>query len=217
MKFEVTYYPKFEEKLNIISHGLGMVLSFLAFPFLVYKACKTNEPLVVVSFVIYGISMIVLYTASTLYHSAINQKIRYYLNIFDHASIYVLIAGTYAPIALVVLQGSVGWYIFGFSWLLALIGVFFKIYFIGKYKFVSIVTYLGMGWMIVFAIKPLLENFSIGGLKFLLLGGIFYSIGAIFFIFKKVPYNHAIFHLFVLLGSFCHFISIYYYTLSDVS
>jgi hemolysin III len=213
MKFDVTYYPKFEEKLNIISHGIGVVLSVIAFPFLVYKACKTNDPLVVLSFVIYGISMIVLYTASTLYHSAVNDKYRYYLNIFDHASIYILIAGTYAPVALVVLQGTVGWLIFGFSWVFALIGVFFKIYFIGKYRFVSIVTYLSMGWMIVFAINPLLQNFSEEGLKMLFFGGISYSIGAVFFIFKNLPYNHAIFHVFVLLGSLFHFIAIYYFVL----
>tara|TARA_B100000809_G_scaffold266794_1_gene331658 strand:+ start:31806 stop:32450 length:645 start_codon:yes stop_codon:yes gene_type:complete len=213
MDFDVTYYPKFEEKLNIISHGLGVVLSLIAFPLLVYKAYKTGEALVILSFVIYGLSMIVLYTASTLYHSAVDKKYRYYLNIFDHASIYVLIAGTYAPVALVVLQGKVGWLIFGFSWALALIGVFFKIYFIGKYRFVSIVTYLGMGWMIVFAIKSLLQNFSEEGLKMLFFGGVSYSIGAIFFILNKLPYNHAIFHLFVLSGSICHFIAIYCFAL----
>lgn len=213
MKFEVTYYPEFEEKLNVISHGIGLVLSILAFPFLIYKACKTDDPIIVLSFVIYGLSMIVLYTASTLYHSAVNEKYRYYLNIFDHASIYVLIAGTYAPVALVVLQGTVGWLIFGFSWGLAIIGVFYKIYFIGKYRFVSVVTYIAMGWMIVFAINPLIQNFSTEGIKLLFFGGIFYSIGAIFFIFKNLPYNHATFHVFVLLGSLCHFIAIYYFAL----
>ena len=213
MKFDVTYYPKFEEKLNIISHGIGMVLSLVGFPFLIYKAAKSNDVLVVLSFIIYGLSMIVLYTASTLYHSAVNKKYRYYLNIFDHSSIYVLIAGTYAPVALVVLQGTIGWLIFILSWIFALIGVFYKIYFIGKYRLVSIATYLIMGWMIVFAIKPLLQNFSLDGLMLLLYGGIFYSLGAVFFVLKNVKFNHAIFHVFVLLGSLCHFLAIYYYVL----
>jgi len=213
MKFEVTYYQKKEEKLNILSHALGVVFSVVAFPFLLYKVSKTNEPLVVLSFIIYGLSMIILYTASTLYHSAENQKIRYYLNIFDHASIYILIAGTYAPVALVVLQGTVGWIVFGLSWLFAILGVFFKIYFIGKYRVISIFTYIGMGWMVIFAIKPLLQNFASQGLRLLLAGGIFYSLGAVFFGLRKIPYNHAIFHVLVLLGSLSHFIAIYKYAL----
>ncbi len=213
MKFEVTYYQEKEEKINILSHGLGMILSIIAFPFLVTKACKTDEFLVVLSFVIYGFSMIVLYTASTLYHSAKKRRIRYYLNIFDHASIYVLIAGTYAPVSLVVLQGTVGWVIFGLSWLIAILGIFFKIYFISKFRFLSIVTYVAMGWMVVFAINPLLQNFANNGLRLLLLGGISYSAGAVFFALNKIPYNHAIFHVFVLLGSLSHFIAIYKYVL----
>ena len=160
MEFEVTYYPKLEERLNVLSHGLGALLSVIALPFLIFKACKTNDSVVVLSVVIYGLSMIVLYMASTLFHSAVNKKYRYYFNIFDHAAIYVLIAGTYAPVALVVLQGALGWVIFGLSWLLAISGVLFKVFFIGRFKVVSILTYIAMGWMIVFAIKPLLENFS---------------------------------------------------------
>ena len=213
MKLYGTYYPEIEEKFNIISHGIGVVLSLIAFPFLIYKAFKTNDLLVVLSFVIYGLSMIVLYTASTLFHMAVHKKFRHYLNIFDHASIYVLIAGTYAPVALVVLQGSVGWLLFGLSWVFAILGVFYKVYFIGKYRLLSILSYLAMGWMIVLAINPLLQNLSPEGIKLLLFGGIFYSIGAIFFIFKHVPYNHAIFHVFVLLGSLCHFIAIYCFVL----
>ncbi|MFC2109678.1 hemolysin III family protein [Bacteroidota bacterium] len=214
MEFKVTYYPEKEEKWNVISHGLGVVLSVIAFPFLVIKASTSNDPLVLLSFIIYGISMIVLYVASTLYHSAENRKLRYYLNIFDHAAIYILIAGSYAPVALVVLQGAVGWLIFGFSWLLAIIGVFYKIYFIGRYRTVSVITYLAMGWMVVFAMKPLLQNFSVEGLRLLLLGGIFYSVGALFFAIPKLPYNHAIFHFLVLFGSISHFVAIYCFALA---
>jgi hemolysin III len=213
MEFKVTYYKENEEKWNVLSHALGVVLSVIAFPFLVIKASKTDDPLVMLSFIIYGLSMIVLYTASTLYHSAEKEKIRYYLNIFDHSAIYILIAGTYAPVALVVLQGTTGWLIFGLSWLFAFIGVFYKIFFIGRYKIISVITYLAMGWMIVFAINPLLENLSPQGLSLMLLGGVSYSVGALFFAFPKIPYNHAIFHVFVLLGSLSHFIAIYCFVL----
>lgn len=213
MEFEVTYYPKLEERLNILSHGLGALLSIIALPFLIIKASNTNDSVAVLSVVIYGASMIVLYLASTLFHSAVNKKFRYYFNIFDHTAIYILIAGTYAPVALVVLKGTLGWVIFGLSWLFAISGVLFKVFFIGRFKIVSIVTYIAMGWMIVFAIKPLLESFSEEGLKFFALGGISYSIGALFFAFNKIPYNHAIFHVFVLFESLFHFIGIYYYIL----
>ncbi len=214
MKFDVTYYPEKEEKLNVLSHGLGVVLSIIAFPFLVFKALETNDSLVVLSFIIYGLSMIILYTASTLYHSAVNKKIRFYLNILDHSAIYVLIAGTYAPFALVVLQGATGWLIFGISWLLAIIGVFYKLYFIGKYQVFSVVTYVLMGWMVIFVIEPLLESLSTEGMQLLLAGGGCYSIGALFYVLPKVPFNHAIFHVFVLLGSLCHFITIYFFMLN---
>jgi hemolysin III len=190
-----------------------MVLSLIAFPFLINKAIKSNDSVVVLSCVIYGLSMIVLYTASTLFHSAVNKKFRYYLNIFDHSAIYILIAGTYAPIALVVLQGTLGWTVFGVSWGLAILGVFFKIFFIGRFQILSIATYIIMGWMIVFAIEPLMDKFASEGINLLTLGGISYSIGALFFAIKKMPFNHAIFHVFVLLGSLFHFLAIYLHVL----
>ncbi len=216
MEFNVTYYSDKEEKLNILSHGIGVVLSLIAFPFLISKSLKTDDPLVVLSFVIYGLSMIVLYTASTLYHSAVNKRIRFFFNIFDHAAIYILIAGTYAPVALIVLQGRIGWIVFGFSWLFAIIGVLYKWFFIGRYRAVSVITYVLMGWMIIFALEPLLQNFRREGLLLLLAGGIFYSIGAVLFVLPKVPYNHAIFHVLVLLGSFTHFIAIYCFVLNPL-
>lgn len=211
MKYEVTYYPKLEEKINIVSHGFGALLSIVALPFLIIKANRSNDALVVLSILIYGLSLIVLYTASTLYHSTKNKRLRYYFNIFDHSAIYVLIAGTYAPLALVVLKGTIGWVIFGLSWLFAVLGVLFKLYFIGKFRFVSIATYICMGWMIIFALNPLIENFDKQGLLLFVYGGVSYSIGAVFFALKKMPYNHAVFHLFVLFGSLFHFLGIYFY------
>lgn len=213
MKYDVTYYPKLEEKLNIFSHGLGLLLSLIAFPFLLYKAYQTNSLIIILSFVIYGLSMIILYAASTLFHSAENRKYRYYLNIFDHSAIYILIAGTYTPVALVVLQGTLGWIVFWVTWGIAVLGVLFKFFFIGKFKFFSILTYIIMGWMILFAINTLVEKFTPVGLWLLAIGGVLYSIGGLFFALKKIPFNHAIFHVFVLLGSLFHFIALYTYVL----
>ena len=140
-------------------------------------------------------------------------KLRYRLNIFDHASIYILIAGTYTPFTLVVLDGWVGWTIFGVSWGLALTGVILKLFFIGKYDKISTIAYVLMGWLIVFAIKPLVQNLPIEGLLWLLGGGISYTVGAILYSIKSIKYNHAIFHIFVLLGSFCHFMAVFFYVL----
>ena len=213
MEYNVKYYEEKEEKWNVWSHAIGFALSVIVFPFLIYKAVASYDATTVISYIIYGLSMIVLYAASTLYHSAVNQQIRYYLNILDHSAVYVLIAGSYAPIALVVLDGQLGWLVFTLSWLIAFIGIVYKIYFIGKYKVLSVLSYVAMGWLIIFFLKPLMANLDPVGLKWLLYGGISYSIGAYFFAENRIPYNHAIFHLLVLAGSLCHFVAIYYYVL----
>lgn len=213
MDFKVKYYEAVEEKWNVWSHAIGFFLSLFVFPFLMYKAVVSRDTNTIISYAIYGISMILLYAASTLYHSAINRKVRYYLNILDHSAIYVLIAGSYAPISLIVLDGKLGWLVFGISWTVAILGIVYKIYFIGRYKIISVFSYLIMGWLIIFFLKPLMQNLPLWGQRWLLLGGIFYSVGAYFFAANKIKYNHAIFHILVLLGSLCHFISIYYHTI----
>lgn len=210
---KITYYNPKEEKLNVISHAFGLVLSVVALVLLVVYASLEGSAWHIVSFSIYGASLIVLYAASTFYHNSKTPKLRYRLNIFDHASIYVLIAGTYTPFTLVVLDGWVGWTIFGVSWGLALTGVILKLFFIGKYDKISTIAYVLMGWLIVFAIKPLVQNLPIEGLLWLLGGGISYTVGAILYSFKKIKYNHFIFHIFVLLGSFCHFMAVFFYVL----
>jgi hemolysin III len=139
------------------------------------------------------------------------MRLRYRLKIFDHIAIFVLIAATYTPFALVTLEGTVGWIIFAVAWGIALAGTVLKIFFTGRYKTLSTIMYVGMGWIIIFAIKPLLENFSTEGLLWLLGGGVAYTIGAILYSISKINYNHAWFHIFVLLGSLCHFIAIYLY------
>lgn len=210
---ETAYYSPFEEKLNIISHGIGIVLGVVALIFLVLHAAQNGTAVHVVSFSIYGFSIIVLYLASTLYHKATKPLIRNKLRIFDHAAIYVLIAGTYTPFALVTLEGVIGWTIFGLVWGFAIIGITLKLFFTGKFDKLSTLMYVFMGWIIIFAIKPLIENFSSEGLFWLLGGGVFYTIGAVLYSIQKLPLNHAIFHVFVLAGSICHFISVYFYVL----
>jgi hemolysin III len=209
----VKYYDKKEEKLNVLSHGIGLVLSIIALVLLVVYASLEGNSWHIVSFSIYGASLIVLYAASTLYHYVQSPKLRYRLNIFDHASIYILIAGTYTPFTLVVLNGWVGWTIFGVSWGLALTGVILKLFFIGKYDKISTIAYVLMGWLIIFAIKPLVHNLPLDGLLWLLAGGIFYTVGAVLYSIKSIKYNHAIFHIFVLLGSFSHFMAVFFYVL----
>lgn len=209
----VTYYDPKEEKLNIISHGIGLGLSVIALVLLVVYSSLYGSGWHIVSFTIYGASLILLYSASTFYHCVQNPKLRHKLNVFDHAAIYVLIAGTYTPFTLVVLKGWVGWTIFGVAWGLAIFGVIFKLFYTGKYDRISTITYVFMGWLIIFAIKPLLNNFSIEGLLWLLAGGVFYTVGAFLYSIKRIKYNHAIFHIFVLLGSFSHFIAVFFYVL----
>jgi hemolysin III len=209
----MSHYSPSEEKANIISHAAGLVLSIVALALLVVRASLYGNAWHIVSVAIFGASLIALYAASTFYHSAKDPKIRSRLRIFDHATIYVLIAGTYTPFTLVTLNGSVGWAIFAASWAMAVIGITLKLFFTGRFNVLSTLMYVFMGWIIVFAISPLIENLSSGGLFWLIAGGIAYTTGAILYSIKTIPFNHAIFHLFVLLGSFCHFMSVYFYVL----
>ncbi|WBL21337.1 PAQR family membrane homeostasis protein TrhA [Zunongwangia sp. HRR-M8] len=211
----IKYYTKSEERVNIISHALGLLLSILGSILLIIKSAELGGTILKISFWIFGCSMIILYTASTLYHSVRERKLRYKLNILDHASIYILIAGTYTPFALVTLRGTIGWIIFGVIWGLAVTGVILKFFFTGKFQTLSTIMYVAMGWIIVFAVKPLLDNLSGDGLFWLFAGGISYTAGAIIFSIDRLKFNHAIFHLFVLFGTFCHFWAIYYHVIPN--
>jgi hemolysin III len=212
-KYIPIYYNSLEEKINIITHAIGLFASLIALILLIAKSNSMGNIWHVLSFTIFGISLIIVYTASTLYHSVKKLKLRKRLNIFDHASIYVLIAGTYTPFTLIALQGKVGWWIFGINWFLALTGIILKLFFTGKYDKLSTLVYILMGWIIILAIKPLINNLGYEGSLWLLFGGVSYTIGAIFYSIPRIKYNHAIFHVFVLLGSFAHFISIYCYVI----
>ena len=209
----LTYYSITEERLNILSHFIGLLLSIVALVLLVVYASLEGTSWHIISFSIYGASLIVLYSASTLYHYVQQPNLRRKLNIFDHAAIYILIAGTYTPFSLVVLEGWLGWTIFGVSWCLALIGVVLKLFYTGRFDKISTVAYVLMGWLIIFAIKPLINSFPFEGLLWLFSGGLAYTIGAILYSIKSIKFNHAIFHIFVLIGSFCHFMAVFFYVL----
>jgi len=210
MKKTLNYsYSESEERLNIWSHALGLFLSLLAFPFLIIKAFTYTGFWQVSSFIIYGLSLIVLYAASTFYHASVNPKNRRKLNIFDHAAIYALIAGSFTPFCIIALDSDLGWYLFVFVWIFALIGIILKLFFTGRFDKLSTAMYLLMGWQVVFFIKPLMKVLTNFGLNLLIIGGVFYTVGAMLYSIKKIPYNHAIFHLFVLLGSASHFFALY--------
>lgn len=209
----MTHYSHIEERLNIASHAFGFILSLIGLVLLIIHASMNGNAWHIISFSIFGASLIILYGASTLYHSAKKSCLRKKLNIVDHAAIYILIAGSYTPFTLVTLNGTIGWVIFAITWGLALAGVILKCFFTGRYDLISTIMYVGMGWIIIFAIQPLIQALPEKGLYWLVAGGIFYTLGAILYSIEKLKFNHALFHLFVLIGSFCHFITVYCYVL----
>jgi len=203
-------YSTTEENLNIATHGLGAVLSIPACWWLVIRAESWQA---LTSVIVFGASLFVLYMASTLYHAARNEARRARLRIFDHAAIFLLIAGTYTPICVVSLWHTWGMHLLIVIWSLASIGVVLKLFLTGRFDRASTLLYVAMGWVAIAAIRPLLEALSTGALLWLLAGGISYTLGAILYSIRRLPLNHAIFHVFVLLGSFCHYMMIYKYIL----
>lgn len=199
-------YSKREEQFNILTHGLGMVGGVLGLILMIGTAKSAQA---IIASVIFGLSLITLYSASTLYHASKDPVKRQKLRIFDHSAIFILIAGTYTPFAMIPLQGWIGNALLLTIWSIAASGVLLKIFFTGRFKRLSTAIYIGMGWIAVVAIKPLSESLLADGLWWILAGGVSYTIGAILYSIKTIPYNHAIFHVFVLVGSFCHFYCIY--------
>lgn len=200
-----------EEIANTISHGIGIALAVAGVTLLTVFGALYGNAWHLVSFGVFGASMILLYLASTLYHSAKNPRLKIKLNKFDHSAIYILIAGSYTPISLISLRGWVGWTIFGLIWSLAIAGVIFKVWFYSsKWRSLSAWLYVAMGWLIIVAIVPVIQNVPNTSLWFLLAGGLSYTAGAIFYLFPKVPFFHLVFHLFILGGSICHFFSFLY-------
>ncbi|NQV69982.1 MAG: hemolysin III family protein [Pseudohongiella sp.] len=206
-------YSLAEENLNVLSHAIGFLLSIAALIALLLRANSIGSTLVFLSFGSFGLSLIILYGTSTIYHRAKNPVLRSRLRIADHASIYLLIAGTYTPFTLITLQGRIGWSIFAVSWSMALTGIILKLFFTGKFQLLSTLLYVFMGWIIVFAIEPLIENLPAAGFNWIVAGGIAYTAGAVLYSIKRLAFNHAIFHLFVLIGSGCHFVAVYLYVM----
>lgn len=209
----VKHYPPLEEKINIGSHLLGLVLSIVGLVLLMLQAFKYGSLVSQLACAVYGLSMIALYAASSIYHSRKIPHSRIKMRVIDHAAIYLLIAGTYTPFMMITLSGTLGYSILAAAWGMAIVGIVIKIFYTGHFEVLSTVLYILMGWAIVFAIKPLAASLAPAGLFWLLAGGVSYTVGAILYAIKQVPFNHAIFHVFVLLGSISHFISVYFYVL----
>ncbi|MBY7873115.1 hemolysin III family protein [Vibrio fluvialis] len=207
-----TAYSVKEEVANAISHGVGLILGIVGLVLLLVKAVDHRaDALTIVSMSIYGGSMIALFLASTLYHAIPHQNAKRWLKTFDHCAIYLLIAGSYTPFLLVSLRTPLAFGLMIVIWSIALIGIIMKIAFVYRFKRLSLVTYLTMGWLSLIVIYQLVLNLDVGGLTLLAAGGVVYSLGVIFYVAKRIPYNHAIWHAFVLAGCACHFLAIYLY------
>ncbi|CDT52862.1 Hemolysin III [Vibrio coralliirubri] len=205
-------YSDIEERANAITHGLGVVLGVVGLILLLVRAFDYQaDMLTVASMAIYGSSIILLFLASTLYHSITTEKTKRLLKTLDHCAIYLLIAGSYTPFLLVGLRTPLAMGLMAVIWGIALVGIIMKIAFVYRFKRLSLFIYLAMGWLSLIVVYQLAMNIEIGGLVLLALGGVIYSLGVIFYVAKRIPYNHAIWHLFVLAGCACHFFAIYLY------
>lgn len=202
-----------EEIANAVIHGIGALLSIAALVLLIVFSAINKQPWSIMSSIIYGSSLIILYLSSTLYHSFQNQKVKDLFEIFDHCAIYILIAGTYTPFTLITLKDKSGWILFSIVWALAAVGIVFKIFFVKKFRILSTFLYIAMGWLVVFAMEPLVANLDPWGIFWLVVGGVLYTLGTIFYIWRKIPYHHALWHLIVLAGSICHFFSVFFYVI----
>ena len=211
MVTSIKQYSIGEEIANSITHGIGIVLAIAALGILTAFAGAYGDVRHVVSVSIYGTTLVLLYTASTLYHSIQNPHAKGILQVLDHSAIYFLIAGTYTPFTLVSLRGPWGWWLFGVIWGFAVLGVVFQLSLLRRWRAVSLCLYIGMGWVVVVAIKPLIVSVATGGIVFLVLGGLAYTAGILFYCWEKLKYHHAIWHLFVLTGSILHFFAVLFY------
>lgn len=206
-------YTAKEEVANTVTAGIGAALSIAALSVLVSLAAIRGDVWRVVSFSIFGTTLVLLYLAATLYHSFRSPRAKSVFQFIDHISIYLLIAGTYTPFMLVNLRGVWGWSLFGVIWGLAVAGIVFKTLFMGRFIALSTAIYLAMGWMILIALKPALASIPARGLLWILIGGCAYTVGVAVYAWKKMPYNHAVWHLFMLCGSICHFFAVLFYVL----
>lgn len=206
-------YSRREEVANAITHGIGTLLSIAALVLLIIYASLEGTAWHVVSFSIYGTTMLLLYLNSTLVHSLPEGKWKDLFEFFDHSSIYLFIAGTYTPFLLVAIRGPLGWSLFGVIWGIALLGVLFKAFFTKRFLFMSTIFYVVMGWLIVVAWGPLNAAVPSGGMTLLMAGGLLYTLGTVFYVWRGFPFHHAVWHMFVLAGSVTHFFAVLLYLL----
>lgn len=212
MTWEIHEEPR-EEMANSILHGAGALLAVAGLSALVTRAAAHGDAWHVVSVAIFGTSLLLLYLASALYHAAVRPRAKQLLEVMDHSAIYLLIAGTYTPLVLVTLRGPLGWTIFGIIWAMAVGGIVMQVVFPGRFRGVMTLLYVVMGWLAVPAAKPLMALLAPEGLIWLLAGGLFYTVGVCFYFRKRFRFSHAVWHLFVLAGSSCHFVVVYLYVL----
>lgn len=206
-------HSRTEELANAVTHGIGAALAIAALAVLVTFSALQGDPWKVVSFSIYGSMLVFLYLASTLYHALVPSKAKKVFQVLDHSAIYLTIAGTYTPFMLVTLRGAWGWSLFGVTWGLAAAGIVLTALFMDRLRLPSVLIYVGMGWMVVIALKPLAEGLTMGGLFWLFGGGLSYTIGIVFYAWKRFRFHHAVWHLFVLGGSIAHFFAMLLYVL----
>jgi len=206
-------YTVLEEVLHAITHGVGVLLSVFGLSWMLYLSIGAEDPWRVVASSIYGATLIALFLASTVYHSMYASRHREIFRLLDHCAIYLLIAGTYTPFLLVAMRNDTGWWLFGTIWALATAGIIKKLWFRNRFPKIALASYLAMGWLAVIAAPQMAEAIGPSGMAWLLAGGILYSVGAIFYVAHRVPFNHAVWHLFVLGGGVCHFLSIAWHVL----
>ncbi|WP_292274672.1 hemolysin III family protein [Marinobacter sp.] len=210
-------HQRIEEWLNSATHGIGALLSVIGTIALIVGATQLQDTWKIISFSIFGASLILLYMASALYHSARRPELKKAFKTLDHCAIFLLIAGTYTPFLLVNMRGTVGWTLFAIIWSLAVTGVVLKVIFANRFKLVRVGIYIAMGWLIAFASSDLVANLNETALTLTVAGGIVYTAGVAFYLADRIPYTHAIWHLFVIGGSACHFSAIYFGVLPYVA
>lgn len=216
LQMECEYIKRYtlgEEVCNSVSHGVGTIFAVAATTLMIAVSATSGDWHHLAASIIFGLSLIILYMMSTLYHAFVSPRAKEVLRVFDHCSIFLLIAGTYTPFTLIPLGDSVGGYLFAFIWGATVLGIVLNIISIERFKKLSMVCYLVMGWAIVFTLKPLYENVALGGIILLVAGGLCYTVGTLFYKQTTTPYMHFVWHLFVLAGSVCHFLSVLLYIL----
>lgn len=202
-----------EEIANAITHGIGAILSVAALVVLIVYSSLHGTAWHIVSFTIFGVTMMMLYFSSTMVHALKPGRAKNVFEILDHSAIYFFIAGTYTPITFLIVKGTLGWTMFGIVWGLAIGGTIFKVFFVKKFLFMSTILYVLMGWLVVIGWKPIMTTLSTPGIVWLVVGGLFYTIGAVFYVWRGFKYHHMVWHLFVLAGSAAHFFCILFYVL----